>query len=180
MVAAPANCGTSVVTTERHQATPSLTVRRPSPATIVDLGGATGLVGYAVLAWASHDFPGGAGLPGFFGLLAWVTVPWLLVFLAFRDRPESLPAGRLLLWAVLFRLCGETSQVSRSSRAVSVMRLSSVWGCAWAPASVTSSLRHPSASLRRKSGATRSDACTVSGNRSEPMRFQAINSRRRT
>ena len=95
-----------MVTTERHQATPSLTVRRPSPATIVDLGGATGLVGYAVLAWVSHDFPGGAGLPGFFGLLAWVSVPWLLVFLAFRDRPESLPVGRLLLWAVLFRLCG--------------------------------------------------------------------------
>ncbi len=95
-----------MVTTDPGGATASVTAGRLGPAALVDLGGATALAGYAVLAWVSHDFPGGPGLPGFFGLLAWVSVPWLLVFLAFRERPEALPVGRLLLWAVLFRLCG--------------------------------------------------------------------------
>ena len=72
----------------------------------MDLGGAAGLLGYAALAWVSHDLPGGPGLPGFYGLLAWVSLPWLLVFASFRGRPESLPIGRLLFWAVLFRTCG--------------------------------------------------------------------------
>ncbi len=72
----------------------------------MDVGGAAGLLGYAALAWLSHDLPGGAGLPGFFGLVAWVSLPWLLVFLAFRGRPESLPVGRLVFWAILFRACG--------------------------------------------------------------------------
>ena len=72
----------------------------------MDLGGAAGLLGYAALAWVSHDLPGGPGLPGFYGLLAWVSLPWLLVFASFRGRPDSLPIGRLLFWAVLFRTCG--------------------------------------------------------------------------
>lgn len=95
-----------MVTTDPGGAQGSVTAGRLGPGALVDVGGATALAGYAVLAWVSHDFPGGAGLPGYFGLLVWVSVPWLLVFAAFRDQPESLPVGRLLLWAVLFRLCG--------------------------------------------------------------------------
>ena len=95
-----------MVTSDPGGAAASLTTRGGDPAALVDLGGATALAGYAVLAWVSHDFPGTPGLPGFYGLLAWVSVPWLLVFLAFRERPEALPVQRLLLWAVLFRLCG--------------------------------------------------------------------------
>ena len=65
-----------------------------------------GLAGYATLAWTSHGFAGEPGLAGFFGVLAWVSLPWLFVFACFRHYPGALPVGRLVLWAVLFRSCG--------------------------------------------------------------------------
>ena len=82
------------------------TLSRLGPNGIVDLGGVFGLAGYATLAWTSHGFAGEPGLTGFFGILAWVSLPWLFVFACFRHCPHALPVGRLVLWAVLFRSCG--------------------------------------------------------------------------
>ncbi len=82
------------------------TLWRLGPTEIVDLGGVVGLAGYATLAWTSHGFAGEPGLAGFFGVLAWVSLPWLFVFACFRHCPHALPVGRLVLWAVLFRSCG--------------------------------------------------------------------------
>ena len=73
---------------------------------IVDLGGALALLGYAALAYYSRGVLGDPGLGAFFALMAWVSLPWLFVFACFRGCPDALPVRRLILWAVLFRVCG--------------------------------------------------------------------------
>ena len=74
------------------------------PNGIVGLGGCIGLVGYAALAyWSRFADP---GLATFFTLIGWVSLPWLAVFAYFRHHPDKLSFGHLVLWAVLFRVCG--------------------------------------------------------------------------
>ena len=73
---------------------------------VVDICGLICLLGYAVLSWYSHGTLRPPELPGFFLLLVWVSLPLLVVFACFRHQPASLPIGRLVFWAVLFRCCG--------------------------------------------------------------------------
>ncbi len=73
---------------------------------MVDVAGLCCLASYLLLAWYSRGAWGAPGLDGFFLLLGWATVPAVAVFALFRRRPMSLPVGRLLLWAGLFRLSG--------------------------------------------------------------------------
>ena len=69
----------------------------------IDLAGLGCVLGYGVLAWMASQ-PGEPALGGFFAVIAWTT---LLTFglYAYR-RGEPLPVGRLLFWAVAFRVCG--------------------------------------------------------------------------
>ena len=73
---------------------------------VVDACGLVCLTGYAALAWYSHGTVRAPELPGFFLLLGWVSVPLLVVFACFRQQPGTLPVGRLIFWALLFRCCG--------------------------------------------------------------------------
>ena len=73
---------------------------------VVDACGLVCLTGYAALAWYSHGTVRAPELPGFFLLLGWVSVPLLVVFACFRQQPGTLPVGRLVFWALLFRCCG--------------------------------------------------------------------------
>ena len=76
------------------------------PERIVDLGGVACGLGYVALALYSRGWAGPPDLTLFFALMAWVSVPLLLVFAHFHRRSESLPIKRLMFWAVAFRLCG--------------------------------------------------------------------------
>ncbi len=73
---------------------------------VVDICGLICLLGYTVLSWYSHGTLRPPELPGFFLLLVWVSLPLLVVFACFRHQPASLPIGRLVFWAVMFRCCG--------------------------------------------------------------------------
>ena len=73
---------------------------------VVDVCGLVCLLGYALLAWYSRGSTWTPELPGFFLLLGWVTLPLLVVFACFCHQPGTLPVGRLMFWAVLFRCCG--------------------------------------------------------------------------
>lgn len=73
---------------------------------LVDRCGLACLSGYALLAWYSRGTALAPELAGFFLLLAWVSLPLLLLFAGFRHQPGALPTGRLVLWAALFRCCG--------------------------------------------------------------------------
>ena len=73
---------------------------------LIDACGFTCLLGYATLSWYSRGALEDPALPAFFLLLAWVSIPLLVAFAAFRPQPGTLPVARLILWAVLFRLCG--------------------------------------------------------------------------
>ena len=79
---------------------------RFAPERIVDVGGTLGVAGYAVLAFYSRGSLGEPELPAFYWLMGWVSLPWLLVFAGFRRCPDAVPVGRLIFWAVLFRMCG--------------------------------------------------------------------------
>ena len=50
--------------------------------------------------------PGEPDLRAFFLLVAWTGLPVFGLFLHFRKTGEPFPVGRLLFWAVGFRLCG--------------------------------------------------------------------------
>ena len=50
--------------------------------------------------------PGEPPLPAFFLLVAWTGLPVFGLFLHFRRREEPFPVGRLILWAVTFRIWG--------------------------------------------------------------------------
>ncbi len=62
-------------------------------------------LGYAVLAGLARQ-PGEPQLPAFGGLVVWSGLPVFGLFLYFRSCGASFPVGRLLLWAVAFRVCG--------------------------------------------------------------------------
>ncbi len=72
----------------------------------LDMAGLACLAGYLLLAWYSRGTWRAPELAGFFLLMGWVSLPVFAVFVLFRQRPQSLPVGRLLLWAWLFRLVG--------------------------------------------------------------------------
>ncbi len=76
-----------------------------TPVWHVDAVGIWCVLGYAVLALLARQ-PGEPPLPAFFLLVAWTGLPVFGLYLHFRRREEPFPVGRLIFWAVAFRLCG--------------------------------------------------------------------------
>ena len=72
---------------------------------LVDAAGAFCTLGYATLAYLARE-AGEPGLPAFFGIVAWTSVPAFALYLHAVRRDEPIPVARLLFWAVAFRLCG--------------------------------------------------------------------------
>ena len=62
-------------------------------------------LGYAALAVLARQ-PGEPDLPAFFLLVAWTGLPVFGLYLYFHRRGDPFPVGRLILWAVVFRICG--------------------------------------------------------------------------
>ena len=71
----------------------------------VDAVGLWCALGYVALAALARQ-AGEPDLPAFFLLVAWTGLPVFGLFLYFRRRGDPFPAGRLILWAVVFRFCG--------------------------------------------------------------------------
>lgn len=71
----------------------------------VDAVGAWCALGYVALALLARQ-PGEPDLPIFFLLVAWTGLPVFGLYLYFHRRGASFPLGRLILWAVIFRICG--------------------------------------------------------------------------
>ena len=63
------------------------------------------VLGYGILAWLARQ-TGEPDLRAFFLLVAWTGLPVFGLFLHFRKTGEPFRVGRLLFWAVGFRLCG--------------------------------------------------------------------------
>ena len=72
---------------------------------LVDAVGLWCALGYAVLAGLVRQ-PGEPQLLVFYTLALWSGLPVFGLFLYFRSRGASFPVGRLLVWAVAFRVCG--------------------------------------------------------------------------
>ena len=62
-------------------------------------------LGYAALAVLARR-PGEPELAAFFLLVAWTGLPVAGLYLHVRARGDPFPIGRLIAWAVVFRLCG--------------------------------------------------------------------------
>lgn len=60
---------------------------------------------YMALAFFARQ-PGEPALPVFFLLMACAGVPVFLLYFYASSRGEQFPLGRVLLWAVVFRICG--------------------------------------------------------------------------
>lgn len=79
--------------------------------TPVDAAGFGCLLGYGTLAWLARQ-PGEPPLAAFFGIVAWTALAtFALYFLSRLERgrhrePARFPVLRMILWAVLFRVCG--------------------------------------------------------------------------
>ena len=71
----------------------------------VDAVGLWCALGYALLAVLAGQ-PGEPGLPQFYCLIAWTGLPVFALYFYFLRREEPFPVGRMILWAVVFRLCG--------------------------------------------------------------------------
>ena len=71
----------------------------------VDVVGLWCVLGYATLAFLARR-PGEPDLPVFFLLVAWTSLPVFSLYLYFHRRGEPFPLGRLIFWAVVFRICG--------------------------------------------------------------------------
>ena len=71
----------------------------------VDLVGLWCALGYAALAFLARR-PGEPDLPAFFLLVAWTSLPVFGLYLYCQGRGEAVPLGRLIFWAVVFRICG--------------------------------------------------------------------------
>ena len=89
----------------RAREAPTLAPERLS-ARVVDIGGAIGVVGYGALAYYSRGSLGEPTLGAFFAMLGWVAIPWIAVFVALGRAGCVVPVGRLLFWAIAFRICG--------------------------------------------------------------------------
>ena len=72
---------------------------------LVDAAGAFCALGYVALAVLARE-AGEPSLGAFYGIVAWTAMPVLLLYLRAVRRDEPIPVARLLLWAVVFRLCG--------------------------------------------------------------------------
>ena len=71
----------------------------------IDAVGAWCAVGYAGLAVLARQ-PGEPPLAAFFATVAWVSVPLFWLYSSSRHRDLPVPVSRLILWAVVFRVCG--------------------------------------------------------------------------
>ena len=71
----------------------------------VDLVGLWCALGYAALTLLARR-PGEPDLPVFFLFVAWTSLPVFSLYLYCHRRGELFPLGRLILWAVIFRICG--------------------------------------------------------------------------
>lgn len=71
----------------------------------VDLVGLWCALGYAALTLLARR-PGEPDLPVFFLFVAWTSLPVFSLYLYCHRRGELFPLGRLILWAVVFRICG--------------------------------------------------------------------------
>ena len=71
----------------------------------VDVVGLWCALGYGALAFLSRR-PGEPDLSVFFLLVLWTSLPVFSLYLFFYRRGEPFPVGRLIVWAVAFRLCG--------------------------------------------------------------------------
>ena len=71
----------------------------------IDAAGFGCALGYAVLAWLALQ-PGEPPLPAFFAIVGWAFALASALVLWHWHRGVPVPAARLLLWAVVFRLCG--------------------------------------------------------------------------
>ena len=71
-----------------------------------NVAGALCLLGYASLAWYSKGSLGEPSLTGFFLLIACVSVPMLAVFIGCSQGRQIVSFQSILIWAILFRLCG--------------------------------------------------------------------------
>ena len=71
----------------------------------VDVVGLWCALGYAALAFLARQ-PGEPGLPAFFLFVAWTSLPVFSLYLYCHRRGELFPVGRVVLWAVVFRICG--------------------------------------------------------------------------
>ena len=72
---------------------------------LVDAAGAFCALGYVALAVLAREV-GEPNLGAFYGIVAWTAMPVFLLYLRAARRDEPIPLARLLLWAVIFRLCG--------------------------------------------------------------------------
>ena len=71
----------------------------------VDVVGLWCALGYGALAFLTRR-PGEPDLSVFFLLVAWTSLPVFSLYLYCRRRDERFPLGRLIFWAVVFRICG--------------------------------------------------------------------------
>ena len=71
----------------------------------VDVVGLWCALGYAALAFLTRR-PGEPDLLAFFLFVAWTGLPAFSLYLYLYRRGEPFPLGRLILWAVVFRICG--------------------------------------------------------------------------
>ncbi len=71
----------------------------------VDLVGLWCALGYVALAVLARR-AGEPDLQTFFLLVAWTSLPVFSLYLYCRRRDQSFPLGRLIFWAVAFRICG--------------------------------------------------------------------------
>ena len=78
---------------------------RAAPLWRVDAVGLWCALGYGALAVLARQ-SGEPPLTAFFLLVAWTALPVFGLFLYFRRLDAPFPVGRLLFWAVAFRLCG--------------------------------------------------------------------------
>lgn len=72
---------------------------------IIDSTGVWCSLGYAGLAYVARQ-TGEPDLTLFYGIVAWTTVPVFALYLYLLRQEESFPFGRLIFWAIVFRLCG--------------------------------------------------------------------------
>ena len=71
----------------------------------VDAAGLFCATGYLMLASLARQ-PGEPELTQFFALMLWTALPVFALHLHASARGRPIPLGRLLLWALVFRLCG--------------------------------------------------------------------------
>ena len=71
----------------------------------IDVAGLGCAIGYGALAWLARQ-AGEPSLGAFFAIAGWTFALTIGLYLYSGRRDEALPIGRLIFWAVVFRLCG--------------------------------------------------------------------------